>query len=185
MCMFKYKALMTLIASFALYYLFVRMTPIIPRGEGIRAVFFVLSGWGIFAYWRPFRQAMFTPGWPSGPYLYAVMIFLFCAGINLNCSVGLFWRLSGQPAYLINNAIFDMWVVICAWALVISITVPDLFGKDVPPRDKIQLGAVWVAMFAAVMYLTLVRPDLSPLAEIVRPYIDSGYGYANSDEDGG
>ena len=49
----------------------------------------------------------------------------------------------------------------CAFSLILSgavfnssliaVTVPDLFGKGVPPRDKLQLGGVWMAMFVVVM----------------------------------
>ncbi|MGY2052980.1 hypothetical protein [Methylobacterium sp. JK268] len=164
-----------------LYIGLVRVTPIKPRGDGLRAVFLILSGWGMFAYWRPFRRAMAIEGWPTGPYLYAVMIFLFCLASNLNASIGLFWRLAGQPPYLVNNAIFDFWVVLASLALVIAVTVPDLFGKDVPPRDKLQLGSVWLVMLVVVLYLSLIRPDLSGLAEWMRPWLDSGYDYTFDD----
>lgn len=177
MGMFRYRAFWSLILILVVYTLFVKVTPIRPRGDGLRAVFLVLSGWGVFAYWRPFKRAMATEGWPDGPLRYAVMIFLFCAAINLNAATGLFWRLAGQPAYLINNAIFDFWVVLGSLGLLIAVTVPNLFGKGVPPLDKLQLGAVWLTMFALVAYLTLVRPDLEPVAQAVRPYLDSGYEY--------
>ncbi|WP_082172944.1 hypothetical protein [Methylobacterium platani] len=177
MRVFRYRALMALVAVVLVYSLLVPAIPIRPRGDGLRAIFLILSGWGIFAYWRPFRTAMTTEGWPSGPYLYATMIFLFCSALNLNIAFGLFWRLAGQPAHLVNNPFFDFWVVLGIIALAIAVTVPDLFGKDVPPRDKIQLGAVWSAMFILVVYLTLVRPDLSSLADLVRPITDHGYEY--------
>ncbi|WP_018261869.1 hypothetical protein [Methylobacterium sp. WSM2598] len=174
---FRYRALIVIFVIVALYVVVVRITPIRPRGEGLRAIFLILSGWGMFAYWRPFRKAMLTEGWPSGPYLYAVMIFLFCAGININCATALLWRLSGQPAHLVNNPIYDFWVVLGIIAVAIAVTVPDLFGPDVPPRDKLQLGTVWLIMFVMVSYLVLVRPDLGDFADALRPLTDRGYEY--------
>ncbi|ACL61247.1 hypothetical protein [Methylobacterium nodulans] len=176
---FEYRMLWTLLVVAASYVLLVTLTPIVPRGDGLRAVFLVLSGWAAFAYWRPAKAAILTRGWPDGPHLYALMIFLFCVGLTLNCAIGLFWRLSGQPAHPINNPFFDLWVVFGVVALVISITVPDLFGKGVPPRDKVQLGTMWMGMVVLVVWLVMQRPDLSPLAELVRPITDSGYEYAH------
>lgn len=177
----RYRALMVLVTVVLVYASMVYTIPIRPRGDSLRAIFLILSGWGMFAYWRPFRRAMMTEGWPSGPYLYATMIWLFCAGLNLNCAFGLFWRLSGQPAFLVNNPFFDIWVVMGCIALAIAVTVPDLFGKDVPPRDKLQLGAIWSIMLILVVYATLVRPDLSGLADVLRPYLDHGYEYTYDD----
>lgn len=42
-----------------------------------------------------------------GPPRCAVVTFLFCAAINLNAVIGLFWRLARQLAYLTNNAVLD------------------------------------------------------------------------------
>lgn len=177
MRVFRFRLLWAFIGGTLAYALLVKVAPIRPRGDGLRAVFLVLSGWGMVTYWRPFRRALTWEGWPPPSLLYAVMAWLICTAININCTMGLFWRLSGQPAFLINNPVFDFWVVLGIMALLIAVTVPDLFGKDVPPRDKIQIGSVWLMMFALVCYLTLVRPDLDPLADTIRPWLDSGYEY--------
>lgn len=177
MQVFRYYTLWSILGALAVYYALVKGVPIRSRGEGLRAVFLVLSGWGMFTYWRPFYRALLTKGRPPDSLLYAVMGWLFCAAATLNCAMGLFWRLSGQPAFLINNAVFDAWVVLGIGALLIAVTVPDLFGKDVPPRDKVRLGGAWLAMFILVAWLVLARPDLDPLADLVRPYLDTGYSY--------
>ena len=76
-----------------------------------------------------------------------------------------------------NNPLFDLWVVLGSIALLIAVAVPDLFGKGVPPSDKLQLGFVWSVMFAMVLYAVLARPDMSWLADRMRPITDYGYGY--------
>lgn len=177
MSVFRFRALWSLIAIVALYVVLVKVAPIRARGDGLRGMFFVLSSWGVVAYWRPFRRTMMTDGWPTAALLFGTAMFLFCAAICVNTTMGLFWRLAGQPAFLINNAVFDFWIVLGISALLIAVTTPNLFGPDVPPRDKIQLGSVWAAMFLFAAFLVLARPDLDPLADLVRPWLDSGYNY--------
>ena len=181
---FEFKTAWLLGMAFAAYILLVFITPYGARGAAIRGIFLVLSGWGMFAYWRPFWNAASKRGRAGGADLYAIMVWLFCASVNVNISNALFWRLSSQPYFLINNSFFDFWIVLGIIALAIAISVPDLFGKDVPPRDKIQLGAVWLVMFVLVLYLVTVQPDLRPFAEMVRPLYDSGHSYGDPDGDG-
>ncbi|MEH3117047.1 MAG: hypothetical protein PGN25_05390 [Methylorubrum populi] len=76
---------------------------------------------------------------------------------------------------------FDFWIVLGICALAIGVTVPDLFGKDVPPGDKLRLGVSWLAMAGLVTYLVLAQPDLRPVAEAARPYIDMGHDYRDPD----
>ncbi|GEP11250.1 hypothetical protein [Methylobacterium gnaphalii] len=178
---FEFKALWSLVGLVAAAVALAKLVPYQPRGTALRSTFFVVSGWGLFAYWRPFRAVILTRGWPDGFGLYAIMVWMVCASYNLNIAIATFWRLAGQPAFLINNALFDFWIVLGIAAMTIAVTVPDLFGKDVPPRDKIQLGSAWTVMFALVLYLTIVHPDLGPLADWLRPYIDSGHAYRDPD----
>lgn len=180
---FEYRAAWTLAAIVLGYWALAALTPYAERGTGLRGVFLVLSGWGMFAYWRPAWRALTTRGWPSGELLYAVMVFMFCASVNLNMAMVSVWRLSGQPAFMINNALFDFWIVLGICALTIGVTVPNLFGSGVPPRDKITLGTAWLVMFSVVFYLVLVQPDLRPLAEVLRPALERGYDYP--DPEGG
>lgn len=166
------------------YLILVFTTPYGPRGTALRGIFLILSGWGMFAYWRPFWTALSKKGPADGSDLYAIMVWLFCASVFVNITNALFWRLSGQPYFLINNAFFDFWIVLGILSLTLAVTVPDLFGKDVPPRDKIQLGTAWLVLSVLVFYLVTVQPDLRPLAELVRPFYDSGHTYGDADGDG-
>ena len=177
MRVFRFRAFWCLLIAVVGYIVFTKITPIRPRGEAIRAIPLVLSGWGIFAYWPSFKLAMRSEGWPLPEYRMSIFIFLICAALNLNCAVALFWRLSGQPAFLINNSLYDFWIVLAGIALTVAISVPNLFGKGVPPLDRVQLGAAWTAMFLLVSYLVLARPNLDPLADLVRPWLDNGYNY--------
>jgi hypothetical protein len=177
MRLFRFRAFWSLVLVIIVYLVFARVTPIRPRGESIRAILLVLSGWGMFAYWRPFKMAILSDGWPDAPGWYAIAIFGICAAINFNCAVAIFWRLAGQPAFLVNNAVYDFWIVLAIVVFAILVSVPNLFGKGVPPLDRIQLGSAWMVMFLLVSYLVLVRPNLDPLADAVRPWLDNGYNY--------
>lgn len=180
----RFRALIVAAAVSLIYFLMVRYTPIKPRGDGLRAVFLVLGLWGVFSYWKPVREALLAQpaalnayGSLTGQHLYAMAVFLLCWAVVTNTAWGLFWRLAGQPAYLINNPFFDFWVVLGIVAMIIIVSVPNLFGKGVPPRDKVQLGALWAFTFVFVAWLTIERPDLEWLAVKIRPLVDYGYEY--------
>lgn len=178
---FEFRAAWAMAIVVAGYVALAFVTPFHARGTGLRAVFLVLAFWGMGAYWRPARRAILSRGWPPGELLYALMVWLGCASYVLNMAVATLWRLSGQPAYIINNAVFDFWIVLGICALAIGVTVPDLFGKDVPPRDRLRLGTAWLGMAGLVAYLVLVQPNLRPFAEAIRPYIDMGHEYRDPD----
>jgi hypothetical protein len=179
---FEFKTLWSLVGLVVGYAVLVKFASYADRGTALRATLLVVSGWAMFAYWRPFWRAVTTRGWPGPSTLYAVMVFVSAAAINVNVAIATIWRLSGQPAFIINNFVFDFWLVLAISAKLIAVTVPDLFGKDVPPRDRIQLGAAWLVMFALVMYLTLEQPRLNPIADALRPYLDAGHGYGMGNE---
>ena len=159
------------------YALTVLTIPYVSRGIALRGLLLVLSWWGILAYWRPFYRAITSRGWPDGATLYGVMVWAVCASYNLNIAIALIWRGAGQPAYLVNNALFDFWIVLAVSAMVLAVTVPDLFGKDVPPQDKVRLGAGWALALFFVTGLIILQPDLRPLAEMLRPLLDSQHEY--------
>jgi hypothetical protein len=77
--------------------------------------------------------------------------------------------------------IFDFWLVLASCAMGIAVMVPDLFGRDVPPRDKVQLGSVWLVLFVFVFWLVVSRPDMRPAADALRPWLDFGQNYKSPD----
>lgn len=178
---FEFRTAWALLAAASGYTALVFTVPYQARGTGLRGVFLILAFWGTIAYWRPAWKAVIAAGRPRGELLYALMVWLGCASYVLNMAIATLWRLSGQPYYIINNAVFDGWIVLGICALVIGVTVPNLFGKDVPAEEKLRLGFAWLAMFSVVAYLVFVQPDLRPVAEAIRPYIDMGHDYRDPD----
>lgn len=58
MRLFRFQVLWSLALVIIGDIVFAKITPIRPRGESIRAILLVLSGWGMFTYWRPFKLAI-------------------------------------------------------------------------------------------------------------------------------
>lgn len=175
--MFEFKTAWGILCVVFFYAFTVLVIPYTSRGLALRGLLLILSWWGLLAYWRPFWRAISHRGWPDGGMLYGVMVFAVCASYNVNIAIALIWRSSGQPAYLVNNALFDFWIVLGILAMTLAVTVPDLFGKDVPPKDKVRLGSAWALAFFLVTFLIIIQPDLKPIAELLRPMLDSNHEY--------
>ena len=83
----------------------------------------------------------------------------------------LFWIMSGQPPWMVNNylvAFLQAGVVLGAGYHLTSV---NAFGTDKPGRKWLVVGAVsGVAMFVAVC-LAAFSPDTRFLAEAIRPYV--------------
>jgi hypothetical protein len=181
MRLFEYRTAWFLVFVVVFYALLVAAVPYATRGTALRGSLLVLSGWGLVAYFPPFWRALKRRGPPHGGDLYAIMVVFTCASLNLHIAIAKFWRLSGQPYWIINNVIFDFWLVLASCAMGIAVMVPDLFGRDVPPRDKVQLGSVWLVLFVFVFWLVVSRPDMRPAADALRPWLDFGQNYKSPD----
>jgi len=182
--MFQFRAAGGLVCVVVVYGALMLSVPYATRGASLRAMLWVLSVWGMIVYAPPAWSAVTYRGRTPGQLLYGLMMFLVSAGIWVNMTMaGGLWRLSGQPYYIINNSLFDFWIVLSIAALAIAVWVPDLFGPDVPPKSKVISGVAFLAVAAFAIYLGLAQPDLRPLAEWLRPYLDSGHDYR--DPDGG
>lgn len=180
---FQYRTAWGLALVGAIYGALLMALPYTTRGASLRGVLWVLSFWGMIVYAPPAWSAVTYRGYAPGRLLYGLMMWLASAAIWVNMTMAGTWRFAGQPYYLINNSVFDLWIVLSIAALGIAVWVPDLFGKDVPPQSKLISGAAFLAVAVFAIYLGLAQPDLRPLAELLRPVLDGGHDYP--DPDGG
>lgn len=180
---FQYRTAWGLVLLGTLYTGLILAVPYATRGASLRGILWVLSVWGMIVYAPTAWTAVSYRGWAPGYILYGLMMWLGSAGLWINMTFAGTWRFAGQPYYLINNPVFDLWIVLSLAAMSIAVSVPNLFGKDVPPKSKAISGAAFLAVAVFAVYLGLAQPDLRPLAEWLRPVLDAGHDYA--DPDGG
>ena len=137
-----------------------------------------LSFMVIFAYGRQAWGCFQIPdgGWPNKVQLISLGIVLSWGSVFCNGAWGMFWRLSGQPMWMVNNDLYQSWVMFNCIAASLHIIAPNLIGAGVPTIDRVRLGSAFGIAAALVTVITLTRPDLTDWSEAVRPYLESRSG---------
>lgn len=124
------------------------------------------------AYARRAGRCFTTVGrWPERIELISLGIVLCWASVFCNGAWGVFWRLSGQPAWMVNNDLYQSWVMFNCIAAGLHILAPNLVGQGVPVLDRVRLGAAFGAALALIAVLAVAQPDLSPYADFLKGYV--------------
>jgi hypothetical protein len=127
------------------------------------------------AYWNRAMSCFTVVGrWPEKVPLIALGIVMSWASVCSNGLWGMFWRLSGQPAWMVNNDFYQSWVMFNCIAAGLHIIAPNLLGQDVPNVDRARLAGAFGIAFAFILAVSILRPDLAPLSEAIRPYLETG-----------
>ncbi|QRE72946.1 hypothetical protein [Methylobacterium aquaticum] len=122
-------------------------------------------------------RVLLAPHWPERDQRAVLTVWLIMFLVAVNALWSVFWRLSGQPSYLVNNVLYDgcrIGIIVGIGALVQG---PNLFGRGVTPAGRWTLALAWVVAVGIVLYLTIVSPDLDWLAAAVQPWLENGVGY--------
>ncbi len=171
-------ALMLVLGALALFSGAAWAVPYRDLSEGTIVVGTALCSLASVAFFAPALNCLLYPAWPPREKWAALAVWMALTGVALHGLVSILWRLSGQPAFLVNNPAYTSWIGI--WiipAALILVSAPNLFGPGVPPRERASLGLAWIIAVTFIAYLAFIRPDLTPVAEWLRPYLDIGYGY--------
>jgi hypothetical protein len=170
-------ALLLLLALVAIYFGLAYVTPYRDFSEAVIAVAAGLGAVGTVSYLVPALRVLFKPSWPERDEWATLALFLFLFTLAVTCAWALLWRLSGQPAFLVNNPVYDgRWLGFIV-ATVILIKAPNLFGRGVTNLNRATLGLAWLVTIAFVMFLWWSQPELHWLAIELQRYLDVGVGY--------
>lgn len=152
-------------------------TPYRPLNEMVIALATGFCAVGSISYFPAALRVLMMPRWPERDEraVLAVWIIMFSVAVNALWSV--FWRLSGQPPYLVNNALYDGWRIGIIVGIGALVQGPNLFGRGVTASGRATLALAWAVAIGIVLYLTIVSPDLDWLADRARPWLDNGVGY--------
>jgi hypothetical protein len=126
------------------------------------------------AYWRNAMSCFLVVGkWPDKVSLIALGIVMSWASVCSNGLWGMFWRLSGQPGWMVNNDFYQSWVMFNCVAAGLHIISPNLLGHGVPNTDRARLAGAFGLAFVLIMAVSVLKPDMAPLSEALRPYLES------------
>lgn len=133
-----------------------------------------LSFMVMFAYANQAGECFTTVGaWPNKVQLISLGIVMSWMSVFFNGAWGTFWRLSGQPPWMVNNDLYQSWVMFNCVAASLHILAPNLIGAGVPTIDRVRLGSAFALAGLLIALLSIVRPDLSEWSEVVRPYFET------------
>lgn len=159
--------------SFAVIY--VQLAIFLPNGwlaEVMRCVQITLSFIVLLGYWRPATTCFFVVGrWPEKHNVIALGIEVSWFSIFCNSGWALFYRLSGQQSWMINNDFYTAWTATSAFAATMHIFAPNMFGTGLPSLDKRRFGAAGIFGLILVLIVGFWRPDLTWLANWMHDYI--------------
>lgn len=131
-----------------------------------------LSAMVCVAYARRAGRCFTVVGrWPERIELISLGIVLSWASVFCNGAWGVFWRLSGQPEWMVNNDLYQSWVMFNCIAAGLHILAPNLVGQGVPVLDRVRLGAAFGVAMALIAILAVARPDLRPYADFLKEFV--------------
>lgn len=169
-----FRARMTWV-MFAIIVLYLESAHILTSAQSAevwRSLQISLSAMVCVAYARRAGRCFTVVGrWPERIELISLGIVLSWASVFCNGAWGVFWRLSGQPEWMVNNYLYQSWVMFNCIAAGLHILAPNLLGQGVPVLDRVRLGAAFGAAMALIAILAVARPDLRPYADILKEFV--------------
>lgn len=170
-------ALLGLSAVATLYFAIAWATPYKPLNEILVAVTSGVCAVGAISFTPAALRILFAPTWPDRDERATLALWIIMTSVATNSVWALWWRLSDQPAFLVNNALYDGWRLGLALGIMVLVQAPNLIGRGVPALSRASYALAWSAAIALVLYLAIAKPDLDWLATKARPYLDNGVGY--------
>ena len=156
----------------AIYSLFGHAAPVRMFTEILIVAQIMASAWAMIAVGGVALRCFISPGWPHPDSMVGLGMFLTALGVNWNGAWALFYRLSGQAAWLINNDYYNAWRPIIIAGLVIKVGAIGIFGGHVPRGYKVRHGVFLFLAVLLILLLVLTSPNLRPIAEWLRPYLE-------------
>jgi hypothetical protein len=150
-----------------------RLAPVGLFTDIVQVAQIVVSAWAMLTVGGLAARCFSGRGWPHPDDLVGLGIFVTSLGIHWNGIWGLFFRLSGQAPWLIANDVYGAWRPLVIIGIITKLVAIGIFGGNVPRPYRVRLGAMWILALALILYLALARPDLRPLADWLRPYLET------------
>lgn len=154
------------------YVLLARVTPVKPLIEFMVVAQIMVSAWAMLTVGGVAMRCFVSRGMPHPDDLVALGMFLTAFGVNWNGGWSLFYRLAGQASWIVNNDIYNAWRPIIVLGVIIKIAAIGIFGANVPRAYKIRHGTLLILLLTLVLTVYFLSPDLRPLADFLRGYLD-------------
>lgn len=113
-----------------------------------------------------------SKGWPHPDDAVGLGMFMTAFGMFWLGLWSLFYRLSGQSSWVINNDLYNAWRPFVIAGMLTKVTAIGVFGGHVPRGYKVRYGLILLLAAALILLLMWTRPDLRPAADWLRPYLE-------------
>lgn len=162
----------TLAALVALYAMSAHLAPVRVLSEAWIIALIVASSSVMIAVGPVALRCFTSRGWPHPDDAVGLGMFLTAFGMFWLGLWSLFWRLSGQSAWVVNNDLYNAWRPFVIAGMLTKVTAIGVFGGHVPRGYKVRYGLILLLAAALILLLALTRPDLRPIADWLRPYLE-------------
>jgi hypothetical protein len=129
---------------------------------------------GMAAYGEAAYRAYKAHRWPNPDLIAALGMFTICMGVAFGGVFQVVWRLSQFRTYVVNNDWYSFTVSLIGVGIFILVAVPNLIGQGVPKMTRVRIVSAWVLTTGAIIGLVVFSPDLSWIAEALKPVLYEG-----------
>ncbi|WP_262027555.1 hypothetical protein [Microvirga sp. Mcv34] len=157
-------------AAFGVYWI---LAAIIPNDEWLaflRSLLLIVSLAVAIAYSRPVLFALAHHQYDRVIHL-TLGITLGWIATLLSSLWGLIWRISGQPAWMLNNDIVGAFFWLQFLAAVLHLTAPGAVDGKVPTRSWLLVGVTIAGGLGMAIYLAGKSADLRLVIDAIEPFI--------------
>jgi hypothetical protein len=155
---------------------YIGLAILLPNGwlsEVMRCIQLTTSFMVLTGYFNRACSCFFVVGrWPEKHNVIALGIELSWFSIFCNSAWAIFYRLSGQQSWMINNDYYTAWSALSAFAATLHIFAPNIMGPALPKLDRIRFGLTGALGFGLICIVGFWRPDLSPYATWLHSLMD-------------
>src|SRR4051812_21013233 len=155
-----------------IYIVIAFLAPGRPLAGSLRIVQMSLAVAVVYAYWANAKKCFITPTWPAPENLIALGIVLSWLSIFINGVWSILWRLSHQPAWMVNNDLYSSWVVLNVIAATLHVVAANMVGFGVPRADRLRLGLAWAFSLVLIAALVWFRPDMTAFTDQLRGWVE-------------
>lgn len=146
----------------------------VPNGDMIiatRVIQASASAVVLYVYFGDFWHGLRTPDPARGDYLIVGIWVGFFATL-CQAIYSMAFRLAGNPAWLLNSEVNAPYILLSVVAAVMHVSAPGAVDGVVPRRNRLAMGVGFGAAVFLVICLFMIRPDIRPVLDRLRPYIE-------------
>lgn len=158
-------------AYIGLFIVFSRTSPTATVAEAVRSAATAMGLIGMVTFGEAAVRAYKAHRWPNPDLIAALGAFVLATGIGTGGLFQILWRLSNFETFIVNNDAYSFTVSLIAVGMFVLVATPNVVGRGVPRWTRVRIGLAWAVALVVVVGLVAMSPDLTWLAEWLRPWL--------------